>query len=68
MKIIKIVTPATVTNNYNSLGKSETPILGKKCLLNIPIATHKKLKKNCIENDLKISEFILKAIEEKLQR
>ena len=40
----------------------------KKCLLNIPVDLHKEMKKNCVTNDLNISEFILLAIQEKLNK
>jgi hypothetical protein len=40
----------------------------KKCLLCIPISQHRLLKKFCAETDLKVSEFILLAIKEKLER
>lgn len=40
----------------------------KKCLLQIPISQHRLLKKFCAVSDLKVSEFILLAIKEKLER
>lgn len=40
----------------------------KKCLLNIPIELHKPLKKYCTDEDMLVTEFILEAIEEKLQK
>ena len=40
----------------------------KKCLLNIPVSLHKPLKTFCAKNDVKVSEFILLAIKEKLER
>lgn len=39
----------------------------KKCLLSIPIKQHRELKKFCATHDLKVSEFILLAIKEKLE-
>jgi hypothetical protein len=45
--------------------KSDTT---KKCLLQIPSSQHRMLKMFCAMNDMKVSDFILEAIKEKLER
>lgn len=61
------VNPESTINKISKLTTKENKSV-KKCLLQIPISQHRLLKKFCAINDLKVSEFILLAIKEKLER